>query len=167
MRVTVRFLEMTGPAQLVAPTRPVRGLSVREVVPVDPALIRRFYLAVGERYAWVDRRPWTLAQWREWAGGRALTTLVAEADGKDAGFAVLDGQPDGDVELDYFGLLGEFTGRGYGSAFLYEATRRAWGLGARRVHLNTCSLDHPSALSGYLARGFTVYRVVEEERPAD
>jgi GNAT superfamily N-acetyltransferase len=165
MRVTVRFLEMTDPAQLVAPTRPGRGLSVREVVPVDPELIRRFYLAVGERYAWVDRRPWTLAQWRGWADGRALTTLVAEADGEDAGFAVLDLQPDGGVELDYFGLLGEFIGRGYGSAFLFEATRRAWALGARRVHLNTCSLDHPSALPGYLARGFTVYRVVEEERP--
>lgn len=167
MKVTVRHLEMTDPAQLVPPSRAVRGLAVREETPGDPATIRRFYLAVGERFRWVDRRPWSLAQWREWAEGTALTLLVADVDGKEAGFAVLDVQAGGEVELAYFGLHGAFIGRGYGGAFLYETTRRAWALGARRVRLHTCSLDHPNALAGYEKRGFRVYQTVEEDRNED
>ena len=167
MKVTIRHLEMTDPGQLVPPSRAVEGLAVREETPADPATLRRFYLAVGERFHWVDRRPWSLERWREWAAGKALTTLVASVDDREAGFALLDVQADGVVELRYFGFLAEFIGRGFGGAFLAETTRRAWALGARRVRLNTCSLDHPNALPGYEARGFRVYRVVEEERNDD
>ncbi len=166
MNVTVYHLEMASPARLVPPSRAVSGLEVREV-PSDPALIRRFYLTVGERFHWVDRRPWTLHDWTEWAEGTALTTLVAWVDRREAGFAVLDRQAGGETDLAYFGLLGEFIGKGYGSAFLHHTVGRAWALGARRVRLHTCTLDHPSALLGYVARGFRVYDVVEEERNED
>src|SRR5512137_2327538 len=107
MKVTVWHLEMTDPAQLVAPSRAAPGLAVRQETPGDPATIRRFYLSVGERFRWVDRRPWTLAQWRAWAEQGTLTTLVASVGGTEAGFAVLDVRPDGDVELAYFGLHGD------------------------------------------------------------
>ncbi len=167
MLVTIWHLEMTDPAQLVPPSRPVSGLEVREESPGDPALVRRFYLAVGEAYRWVDRRPWTQAQWTKWAAARDIATLVAHVDGREAGFAVLSAGPDGGVELDYFGLLGDFIGRGYGSAFLFETVRRAFARGARRVFLNTCSLDHPTALPGYKARGFRVYRTALEDRNED
>jgi len=167
LKVTTWHLEMAAPAQLLPPSRAVRGLEVREEMPGDRALVRRFYLAVGENYRWVDRRSWSAEQWSAWAAGTALTILVATLDGREAGFAVLDVQPGGEVEMAYFGLLEEFIGRGIGSAFLFETTRRAWALGARRVRLHTCSLDHPSALPGYRARGFKVYEVTEEERTDD
>ena len=167
MLVTIWHLEMTDPAQLVAPSRAVAGLDVREETPGDPALVRRFYLAVGEAYRWVDRRAWSLEQWGQWAAARGITTLVAAVEGSEAGFAVLSEGPDGGVELDYFGLLGEFIGRGYGSAFLHETVRRAFARGARRVFLNTCSLDHPTALKGYQKRGFRLYRTVLEDRNED
>ena len=167
MKVTISYLEMTDPGQLVPPSRAVQGLTVRQETPGDPATIWRFYLEVGERFRWVDRRPWSQEQWRAWAAQGSLSTLVASVDGKEAGFAVLDVQAEGVVELAYFGLHDAFIGHGYGSAFLYETTRRAWALGARRVRLNTCSLDHPNALAGYQARGFTVYKTVEEDRNED
>ena len=167
MNVITYNLEMTDPAQLRPPSRAVAGLALREVMSVDAKLIRRFYLTVGEHFHWVDRREWTLEQWNEWAAGAALTTFVAVVDGRDAGFAVLDFQSGGEVELAYFGLLREFIGRGYGSAFLHEVVRRAWALGARRIRLHTCTLDHPSALPAYQARGFRVFKVEEEERHAN
>lgn len=167
MIVTVWHLEMTDPAQLVAPSRAAPGLTVRQETPGDPATIRRFYLSVGERFRWVDRRPWTLAQWRAWAEQGALTTLVASVGGKEAGFAALDVRPDGEVELAYFGLHGDFIGRGFGGAFLHDTVRRAWALGAKRVWLHTCSLDHPHALAGYEKRGFRVFKTEEEERNED
>lgn len=167
MKVTVWHLEMTDPVQLVAPSRAAPGLAVRQETPGDPVTIRRFYLSVGERFRWVDRRPWGREQWVEWAGQRALTTLVASVEGREAGFAVLDVQAEGVVELAYFGLHGDFIGRGFGGAFLHNTVRRAWALGANRVWLHTCSMDHPHALRGYAARGFRVFKTEEEERNED
>jgi hypothetical protein len=36
-------------------------------------------------------------------------------------------------------------------------------MGARRLWVHTCSLDHPSALPAYQARGFRVFDVVHTE----
>jgi hypothetical protein len=40
-------------------------------------------------------------------------------------------------------------------------------MGARRVWVHTCSLDHPGALANYLARGFRVFKeeVADAEIP--
>jgi hypothetical protein len=35
---------------------------------------------------------------------------------------------------------------------------RAWREGVRRVHVHTCSLDHPAALSAYRRAGFVPVR---------
>ena len=160
MKVTVWHLEMTSPDRLRPPSRPVAGLEVREVVSPDPALNRRFYRTVGERFHWVDRLPWTEEQWRAWATDPDVHTYVTVVDGREAGYSELHVQDAGDVEVAFFGLLPGFIGRGIGSAFLHEIVRRAWGLGARRVWLHTCALDHPNALPGYLARGFRRFKTV-------
>ena len=46
--------------------------------------------------------------------------------------------------------LPEFTGAGLGKWLLTEATRAAWGLGASRVWLHTCTLDGPAALGPWV-----------------
>ena len=63
-----------------------------------------------------------------------------------------------EVELLYFGLVAEAQGRGLGRRLLERAIAEAWALGAERMVLNTCTLDHPAALPNYLARGFRVVR---------
>ena len=77
-----------------------------------------------------------------------------------AGFAELERATDGSVEIVYFGLLPEFIGRRVGRPFLEAIVGRAWDGGTTRVWLHTCTLDHPRALTNYLAGGF---RVVREE----
>jgi hypothetical protein len=43
-----------------------------------------------------------------------------------------------------------------------EAMARAWRPGVMRVGVNTCTLDHPSALNFYRAQGFdAVARTIE------
>src|SRR5918912_1291423 len=59
----------------------------------------------------------------------------------------LNRQPGDDVEIVYFGLLSAHTGNGLGGWALTEATRRAWAMGAKRVWVHTCDLDHPGALA--------------------
>jgi len=37
-------------------------------------------------------------------------------------------------------------------------------MGASRVWLHTCTLDHPSALANYKARGFRIFKEVVSQR---
>jgi GNAT superfamily N-acetyltransferase len=69
------------------------------------------------------------------------------------------------LEIAYFGLLPQFIGRGIGGTLLTSAIERAWEMGAARVWVHTCSLDGPSALGNYQARGFRYYK--EEETEVD
>jgi hypothetical protein len=41
---------------------------------------------------------------------------------------------------------------------LTSAIERGFAMGARRVWVHTCSLDHPQALANYLARGLQLYK---------
>lgn len=122
-----------------------------------PELNRFFYSTIGGSYFWLDRRPWTLAQWASYlADESAVETWVLAVAGVPAGYVELGRRPDATVEIAYFGLLPQFVGSGLGSLLLTKACSRAFAMGAGRVILNTCDLDHPHALTNYMARGFRV-----------
>jgi len=53
---------------------------------------------------------------------------------------------------------------GFGGYLLTHAIRSAWDSGATRVWVHTCTLDHPSALANYVARGMKVYRTETEQQ---
>lgn len=89
---------------------------------------------------------------------------MAYVSGTPAGYFELETQTDGNIEIAYFGLLPSFIGHGLGGALLTAAVERAWALGARRVWVHTCSLDHPRALPGYQARGFRVFHIAHTEQ---
>jgi GNAT superfamily N-acetyltransferase len=165
--VTVTHLEMSSPTQLRPKTAPGPDVSVSRVPIPMPELNRFFYSAVGGDWLWVDRLRWTYDQWRTYLNRPELETWVVNVAGTPAGYFELERQPGGDVEIVYFGLLPAYTGSGLGGWALSEAARRAWSMGARRVWVHTCNLDHPGALANYLARGFEVFKVetTEEELP--
>jgi len=55
-----------------------------------------------------------------------------------------------------------WTGLGLGAWLMAEALRLAWRDGVKRVHVHTCSLDHPAALGAYRRAGFIPYgRAIE------
>jgi GNAT superfamily N-acetyltransferase len=68
----------------------------------------------------------------------------------------------GTVEIAYFGLMPNFIGKGIGGALLSATISRAWEMGAARVWVHTCSLDHPQARRNYETRGFSVFRIEEK-----
>jgi GNAT superfamily N-acetyltransferase len=163
-QIVTHHLEMTDPAQLV----PARGARVEfSLVRVEipcPPLNRFLYAAVGGDWYWIDRLTWTHAQWQSYLDRNDLETWVAYVRGAPAGYFELEAQAEGNVEIAYFGLLAQFIGQGLGGALLTAAIERAWEMGARRVWVHTCSLDHPSALPAYQARGFRVFDVVTHEQ---
>ncbi len=157
--VTVRFLELRS-REAFRPKRVERAGVVFARVPVPMPEFNRFlYSTAGRAYFWIDKLPWTLAQWSEYLAQPGFETWVLSVDGIPAGYLELVPRDGGDVEIAIFGLLPQFVGQGLGAHMLSEGVERAWAKGAKRVILDTCSLDHPRAFANYEARGFTEYNV--------
>jgi GNAT superfamily N-acetyltransferase len=167
--VTRWYLEMTSPEQLKpAPVPSPAPVIVRAQEP-SPALNRFLYTSVGGNWHWIDRLPWTWAQWMKWLDRPELQTWVLYVSGTPAGYFELEKQPGAapsqpDVELAYFGIAPQFIGRRLGGHLLTVALEKAWAMGARRVWVHTCSLDHAAALANYRSRGMTVFKQETEEK---
>lgn len=152
------YLEMLDPSALSASDAPPGDARIERMADCPPALWRRLYTEVGRDYHWVDRLPWTDDDIRSYLADPALELWILYEANEVGGYFELRRHDDGAVEIAYFGLLPAFTGRGLGKYMLTGAVERAWERGANRVWLHTSSLDHSSALSNYLGRGFSVFR---------
>ncbi len=163
--ITTTYLEMRDRSQVHQAYRERGDLEIKQITTPLPEFNRFLYTAVGGDWYWLDRLAWTYQQWLDWLDRPEVQTWVAYMSGAPAGYFELEAQAEGDVELVYFGLLPRFIGEGLGAHLLTIAVEQAWEMGARRVWLHTCTLDHPSALANYCARGFRVVR--EETRSED
>ena len=155
--VTTYYLEMLNRSALSSKRANSGNYRVMQVEEPCPELNRFLYCAVGWQWFWTDKLPWNHEQWKEYVEQPGFETWVGYVGGTPAGYFELERETDAHVKIVYFGLLSQFTGRGFGGALLTAAIERAWDLDAVRVWVHTCTLDHPAALPNYLARGFRVY----------
>ena len=158
IRVVRTYFEMRDRRDL----RPARlsdpEVRIERVVDCPVAFWRFLYSEVGKRYHWVDRLVWSDDEVRRYLDDPTVSLWLMAVHGAPAGYFELKRDEEGGVEIAYFGLLDEFTGRRLGAHLLTEATERAWEAGATRVWLHTCTLDHPAAVPNYRARGFSDYK---------
>jgi ribosomal protein S18 acetylase RimI-like enzyme len=152
------YLALREPGEL----RPARASELRaRIERVDrcpPDVYRALYRSVGERWHWRDRLEWSDADLASHLARDEVTVFVARVGDDTAGYFELEKHDDGSVEIAYFGLVPEFFGHGLGGELLTRAVDEAWRIGAAHVWLHTCSLDSPSALPNYLARGFRPFK---------
>jgi GNAT superfamily N-acetyltransferase len=162
--ISIFNLEMTDPSQL-KPKNDPNGLTLVEVKIKQYQFNRFLYQFVGAGWQWTDKLTLTDSQWQEYSEADNLHLFVAYKDGAPAGYFELQQQDDATVEIMYFGLGERFIGKGFGGYLLTQAIEQAWLLpNTRRVWVHTCSLDHPSALQNYQARGFSLFRTDTEPR---
>ncbi|MBB1389344.1 GNAT family N-acetyltransferase [Shewanella sp. SG44-6] len=162
--ISIFNLEMTDRSQL-KPKHDANGLTVVEVQIKQYQFNRFLYQFVGAGWEWTDRLPWTNSQWQAYSEADNLHLFVAYKDGAPAGYFELQQQDEANVEIVYFGLGERFIGKGFGGYLLTQAIEKAWELpNTRRVWVHTCTLDHPSALQNYQARGFSLFRTDTEPR---
>jgi len=164
--VTITYLEMHSASDLKPKRSHEPRFKIREATTKQWELNRLFYLFVGNRWAWNDKRNWTDEQWRSYAESDSLRTFLACYDGSPAGYYELRTGESGDIEIAILGLAPKFIGRGLGGALLTSALEDAWWLGPKRVWVHTCTLDHPDALANYQARGMKIYKVETREAPS-
>ena len=162
-RLITTYLEMTKPEQLRDASIDAPGIEVHPKVFTDPAAYRALYSSVGESWNWRDRLIMPDAELI--AALSKADVSVLYVDGETAGYIELANDGAGDYEIAYFGLRPAYFGRGLGKHLLSYGVRRAWDSGAKRVWLHTCNLDGPAALANYLARGFVVTRIEDEQMP--
>lgn len=162
-QVTRTYLEMRAPDELrpAGVTGPEPHIERLARCPID--LFRSLYREVGRAYRWTDRLDWSDADIQRYLDSPDVSVWLLKWQESPAGYFELRGHEDGSVEIAYFGLLPDYIGRGWGKYLLTRAVVEAWTLGAKRVWLHTCTLDHPSALPNYLKRGFRPFREEEYE----
>ncbi len=160
---TVTFLQMHAPSdrRTQAPSRPRLMLTRCDNVPVQ--FYRYLYESVGKPWVWVNRRRLSDAELSDAIHQDGIEIYVLYADGCPAGYAELDARNPKNIELAYFGLTPDYTGLGLGSFFLGETLAIAWDKRPERVHVQTCTLDHPRALSLYQRHGFVPFDQREVE----
>ena len=156
LAVTRTHLELLTPGQLRGPARPAAGATIVPVLDCPPDFYRWLYRAVGGPWHWRDRLGWDDAAIQRHFAQPTVFLRVLKVEGAPAGYYELNRLAEGSIEVIHIGLLPEWIGRGLGGHLVTEAARDAWALGARRVCLNTCTLDGPAALPNYLRRGFTI-----------
>ena len=164
--VTITYLEMLEPAWLKPKECPEPVLDVVECDGREPELFKSLYQTVGAVWQWTERLSWSDEQWADYAACETMRTWVAYQGKQIAGYfeLVKDG---GDVEIKYFGLTGDFIGKGCGGYLLTEAIRCAWDWDPSRVWLHTCTLDHDNAIANYKARGMRVYKEETVEKDVE
>lgn len=154
--VTTYYLQTLSPEELVSRPQPP-GVELRECITPIPEFNKFLYELVGQPWQWFDKSHWTSAAWHQYVERDELRTWVIYKEGTPAGYFELEKQADTRVEIAYFGLVPTFIGSGLGGYLLTCAIREGWAWGASAIIVNTCSLDHPSALRNYQSRGMQVY----------
>ena len=163
LAAVVTYLEMHRPPEQPVPPSP---LSLNRIEIPQPEAYRTLFRLVGAPWLWFSR---LIMDDAHLAGiiqhPKVELYSVTDEAGADVGMLELDFREPGECELAFIGLVPELSGKGHGKWLLGEAVRLAWREGVDRVHVHTCSLDHPAALSAYRRAGFTPYkRAVERFR---
>ncbi|HVT53543.1 MAG TPA: GNAT family acetyltransferase [Dongiaceae bacterium] len=160
--VIVTYMEMTAqPTRPSIPLPPGKHALLRVEEPTIQ-FYRFLYNTVGEEWLWTDRRRMSDAALLAEIRRPEVELYVLYSSGQPAGFVELDRRPKPAVSFNYFGLLGDFIGRGLGKYLLSWAVDQAWSYGPEKLIVDTCSLDHPRAIGEYQRAGFRPVRQVHK-----
>jgi GNAT superfamily N-acetyltransferase len=163
LAAVVTYLEMRSPPEQPVPPSP---LTLKRVEVPQPEHYRELFRLIGGPWLWFSRLILDDAHLAAIIQHpRVEIYAVRDETGREVGMLELDFREDRECELSFIGLVPELSGKGYGRWFLAETVRRAWREGVDRVHVHTCSLDHPAALSAYRRAGFTPYKRAIERFP--
>ena len=163
LATVVTYLEMRAAPDAPIPPSP---LSLRRTERPDLVEYRDLFRKVGARWLWFSRLVMGEAELSATIHDPQVELFtVVEASGDAAGLLELDFRQAGECEIAFIGLVPELAGQGHGRWLLAEALRLAWQGGVTRVHVHTCTLDHPAALYAYRRAGFTAFKRAIERFP--
>jgi GNAT superfamily N-acetyltransferase len=163
LAAVVTFLDMRRPPDQ---SIPASSLTLDRVEVPQPEHYRALFRLIGAPWLWFSRLLLDDAHLAEIIQHpRVELYSVLDEAGREAGMLELDFREPGECELAFIGLVPELAGQGHGRWLLAQAVRLAWREGVDRVHVHTCSLDHPAALGAYRRAGFKPFKRAIERFP--
>jgi GNAT superfamily N-acetyltransferase len=163
LAAVVTYLEMRSPKDQPNVWSP---LTLNRVEVPQPEHYRELFRLVGAPWLWFSRLTLDDSHLAEIVQHPKVELYtVLDENEREVGMLELDFREPHECELAFLGLIPELSGKGHGKWLLAEAVHRAWREGVDRVHVHTCSLDHPAALAAYRRAGFTPYKRAIERFP--
>ena len=164
---TVTYLEMVSYPKHLVLTKPDK-LNAEIKLMVEPTVdfYRYLYDTVGEKWTWIERRLIDDSNLQKLIQSPDVEIYILYVDDNIAGFGEIgwDTASNGS-EIKYFGLMPEYIGKRLGPYFLNNIINIAWKRNPVRLRVNTCDLDHPSALRVYQKSGFNILEEIVEKLP--
>ena len=159
IKVERNYLDIISLKNLSEINKPSNNFNVRLVNPTDFQLNKFFYKQIGKKHRWVDRLIWNENQWISYINNSNVKTYILQDGNNLAGyFEQIFDQKKLEYEIAYFGILQDYLGKRLGGYLLSEAIKKSFLMGANRVWVHTCSLDHKHALKNYLSRGMKIFK---------
>lgn len=133
------------------------GMSFVHEAAISLVDYRDIYDRVGRKWHWVNRRHLTDRQLAAIIHHPATEIYLLREHEDVIGFVELNYKLFPQVEIVFVGLLDNHIGRGFGRMMVEHALNIIQARAPRRIIIQTCTLDHPSALKLYQSVGFTAY----------
>ena len=163
LAAVVTYLEIRERPIVAIPESP---LVLKRVDVPQPEHYRELFQLVGAPWLWFSRLVMDDAHLASIIQHPKVELYaVLDEAGREVGMLELDFREPHECELAFIGLVPQLSGIGHGRWLLAEAVQRAWRHDVRRVHVHTCSLDHPAALSAYRRAGFVPFKRAIERFP--
>lgn len=145
---------------------PDLALALERIEVPQPEHYRELFRQVGSPWLWFSRLIMDDAHLASIIQHPKVELYsVTDEGGREVGMLELDFREPDECELAFIGLVPQLSGIGHGRWLLAEALQRAWRENVRRVHVHTCSLDHPAALNAYRRAGFVPFKRAIERFP--
>jgi GNAT superfamily N-acetyltransferase len=154
VETVVTYLELRALPGRLPPQPAGPRLALMRADPMPLHFYRYLYATIGRDWWWIERLRLDDDALASLVQRPGVEISVLYGDGAPAGYFELDFAAGDHVDLFYFGLMPEWTGRRVGPWFLGCAVSAAFSRGAASVAVNTCTLDHPGALPLYQKLGF-------------
>jgi GNAT superfamily N-acetyltransferase len=163
LAAVVTYLEMHERPFVAVPES---ALALKRVEVPQPEHYKELFQLIGAPWLWFSRLIMDDAHLASIIQHPKVELYaVVDESGREVGMLELDFREPHESELAFIGLVPQLSGIGHGRWLLGEAVQRAWREDVRRVHVHTCSLDHPAALSAYRRAGFVPFKRAIERFP--
>ena len=156
--VRITYLELAPEDWTRRGQRPDLDPALTRIVDPTVALYRELYDRVGRPWLWYERRLLSDDALSSLLSTPGHELHIARHGGDLVGYFELQ-----DDEIVFFGLTLGYIGKRIGPWLLDRAIERTLERGARRVVLNTNTIDHPGALGNYRKAGFRAVRSEDKE----
>jgi GNAT superfamily N-acetyltransferase len=148
------------------PTVPASSLTLKHVEVPEPEHYRELFRLIGAPWLWFSRLIMDDAHLASVIQHPKVELYcVIDQNDREVGILELDFREAHECELAFIGLVPDLAGLGHGRWLISEAVSRGWREDVRRLHVHTCSLDHPAALSAYRRAGFAPFKRTIERFP--